>query len=558
MSAYDPLLSFLRQRTVSSLVLSFVELEVLLKRTLPTSARTYPSFWARGNHVGGLLGGAGWRATLQARHQRVLFRRIAGAVGSPETTSSRTAESSPADGALPDIVLIGCVKSKRDGRHRAEQLYTSALFAGRADYARNTGNPWLVLSSKYGLVRPDEIIETYDVTLKDLPAAERRRWSYRVLEQIDRKIGSLKGKTVEIHAGKAYRDRALLAGLRERGAAVTAPLAELRQGEQLAWYAGRRGPSHAEAKPTRGRARAAKAHREPSRVMPARDVQRVAESLTREFQSREFDLSRRSGAPPCGWNGIPEIDFAARLRAGGVSDAEIRRILTFGIAMDRARDADRLWEYVSRLFGTARWAFDPAVLRSVDAAVLRKALAESGVSQRHGKDSHAWRRIGEALTSSAAPRVVRDVIDSGRAEYRALHDALQAVGPDGLPWFPLLRGPKISLVWIRMLAVPGRARISGLEEMPVAVDAQVRKATEYLGVTQTQDLSLVVARPIIQAAWRAGAVAACGPDRLAGTAAALDPAVWFLGKWGCTRCEAFGAKSPISSVCSGCRMGLAD
>ena len=53
--------------------------------------------------------------------------------------------------------------------------------------------------------------------------------------------------------------------------------------------------------------------------------------------------------------------------------------------------------------------------------------------------------------------------------------------------FPELRGDKISLMWIRMMAEPGKARIRRhLDAVPVAVDVQVRRVTENLGVTDTR------------------------------------------------------------------------
>ena len=44
-----------------------------------------------------------------------------------------------------------------------------------------------------------------------------------------------------------------------------------------------------------------------------------------------------------------------------------------------------------------------------------------------------------------------------------------------------------------------------------------------------------------------------GPAPLAGPPAALDPALWFYGKWGCTRCEQRGHPEPISPLCQACR-----
>ena len=109
-------------------------------------------------------------------------------------------------------------------------------------------------------------------------------------------------------------------------------------------------------------------------------------------------------------------------------------------------------------------------------------------------------------------------------------------------------------MWVRMLAYPGGADIQGLEALQVAVDTRVRKATEYLGVTKTRSRPLEQVRNTIQEAWsedvrRSGAEA---PAALANTAAALDPALWFFGKWGCTHCERVGHKVPIAKVCAVC------
>jgi hypothetical protein len=87
------------------------------------------------------------------------------------------------------------------------------------------------------------------------------------------------------------------------------------------------------------------------------------------------------------------------------------------------------------------------------------------------------------------------------------------------------------------------------------VDVQVRKVSEYLGMTDTGGRELDDVRPGIQQAWRADVQAngAVGPPPLDGTAAALDPALWFWGKWGCTRCERAKRKLPIGRPCEGCR-----
>jgi hypothetical protein len=48
---------------------------------------------------------------------------------------------------------------------------------------------------------------------------------------------------------------------------------------------------------------------------------------------------------------------------------------------------------------------------------------------------------------------------------------------------------------------------------------------------------------------------AVGPEQLRGTAAALDPVLWFWGKWGCSFCERAKRQIPVHSVCEGCKLG---
>jgi hypothetical protein len=94
-----------------------------------------------------------------------------------------------------------------------------------------------VLSALYGLVRPEQVIEPYDLTLKSQPAKKRREWAVGVLRALERELGGLSAYAFEVHAGAAYRDYGLIEGLLNRGADVEVPAAGLSQGEQLAFYA---------------------------------------------------------------------------------------------------------------------------------------------------------------------------------------------------------------------------------------------------------------------------------------------------------------------------------
>lgn len=136
-----------------------------------------------------------------------------------------------------DLILVGCVKSKRAHLSPARDLYTSRLWTNRQSYAEAHGCPWYILSAQHGLLHPDTLVGPYDLSLKQLSAKMRREWSQQVLEALIVDIPDLHGKTIEIHAGKPYAENGLEKGLRAAGAVVRRPLAHVvGLGPQNTWY----------------------------------------------------------------------------------------------------------------------------------------------------------------------------------------------------------------------------------------------------------------------------------------------------------------------------------
>ncbi len=135
----------------------------------------------------------------------------------------------------PRTILLGCVKQKRASVSPARDLYRSPLWRGRRRYAEASGDPWLILSAKHGVVAPDDPLSPYDLALADLSARERRLWGAQVVHELERRLGGLEGKHLEVHAGEHYR-AAIADGLERSGASLNAPLQGLRLGHQLRWY----------------------------------------------------------------------------------------------------------------------------------------------------------------------------------------------------------------------------------------------------------------------------------------------------------------------------------
>ena len=287
--------------------------------------------------------------------------------------------------------------------------------------------------------------------------------------------------------------------------------------------------------------------------LSATDAARLAELIAGDVYGKRLDLSARGIDPRTFWQELPTVTEVRELRAGGVSERSVRCFLTFVCAVNRMRNATRLWRDSAALFREHPEVFDPVAASTMRFDSLRELLRVHRVSKKHGADSDAWRRIAESLTAGrgAVARLVHEGVGDAEEVLRDLH-----YRREGESKFPLLRGRKIGPMWIRIMVDPGGARISRMDIVPVAVDVQVRRVTENLGVTDTRHLSLRRAKPAIQRAWRAAVANAHvgGAPGIENTCAALDPALWFFGVHGCGHCDRKGHRVPVGRACDFCRL----
>ena len=294
----------------------------------------------------------------------------------------------------------------------------------------------------------------------------------------------------------------------------------------------------------------------------------IADQIAADFYNNEnkFDWSARKKhqnmADANLWEAMPEVVAVHKLQRQKQNTPEdIRLFLTFIAAMDRSRDAINLWHKGLGLFISDKNLFQPAKIERMSESEIdemRAKLKARGVSQKHKDDSDAWHAIGCTLAKETeeSSHVLR-VIKSGEGDAKELlRDLWRKDG--NRDSFPLLRGPKISQMWVRMMADPGGAEIDNLDWIRVAVDTHVRRVSEKLEVADTEDMSLDVARGEIQSVWKEAAAQgrSVGPNGKRLTSAALDPALWFFGKYGCTHCEstAKGQWTRFGKACDHCRL----
>lgn len=99
------------------------------------------------------------------------------------------------------VGFISCSGQKLDKPCEAQNLYCSPLFRLSKSVIERTVGMWFILSAKYGLLRPNEVVAPYDKNLATMNAAAREQWSELVRPMIQRVVGD---KTIVSFCYESY------------------------------------------------------------------------------------------------------------------------------------------------------------------------------------------------------------------------------------------------------------------------------------------------------------------------------------------------------------------
>ena len=111
----------------------------------------------------------------------------------------------------------------------------SDLFRKAYKYCTKQYDLVAILSAKYGLLLPNDVIDPYNITLNDMSSEEVMNWSEKVFKQMNSKLELNNFNKIYFHAGKNYR-KYLIPKLEGIGIECKAPLEELGIGKQKSWY----------------------------------------------------------------------------------------------------------------------------------------------------------------------------------------------------------------------------------------------------------------------------------------------------------------------------------
>ena len=131
------------------------------------------------------------------------------------------------------IALVSCTKLKQEYSCEAKDMYLpSQLFRKARNYIeKNNYDNWFILSAKYGLLKPTDIIEPYNITLNTMKKNEIVEWSYKVYNQLCK----FELSQVDFYAGEKYR-KYLIPSLQNKNININILLKGLGIGQQLQFY----------------------------------------------------------------------------------------------------------------------------------------------------------------------------------------------------------------------------------------------------------------------------------------------------------------------------------
>ncbi|MBS2966468.1 hypothetical protein KGA66_25735 [Actinocrinis puniceicyclus] len=122
------------------------------------------------------------------------------------------AASSPASSTAVSVILVSAARTQLSEPAAARDLYVSPLFARRRARAEASGVPWFIVSGRWGLLDPGDVLAPYSFSFAQQSVSYRRAWGRFVAEQLCLVSSVGRGDVVEICAGAAY------------AAALTAPI----------------------------------------------------------------------------------------------------------------------------------------------------------------------------------------------------------------------------------------------------------------------------------------------------------------------------------------------
>lgn len=107
----------------------------------------------------------------------------------------------------PRVAVVACTKMKRSGRSRAIEMYDrSPLFRYSIEAAVRDHLPVFIISTKYGVIDGDTVIDTYEAGLKTMSKTATDEWRTKIASQLAQLVSQKGIREIVFLAGADYRE----------------------------------------------------------------------------------------------------------------------------------------------------------------------------------------------------------------------------------------------------------------------------------------------------------------------------------------------------------------
>lgn len=104
--------------------------------------------------------------------------------------------------------VIGCKAKKQNYPCKAEEMYNkSFVYRAQLNFVKQAYNDFYILSSKYGLLHPDTIIEPYDTTLyskTDIKYSPKIENEISFWDMVNNQLNSISHNNIHFHTSNQY------------------------------------------------------------------------------------------------------------------------------------------------------------------------------------------------------------------------------------------------------------------------------------------------------------------------------------------------------------------
>jgi hypothetical protein len=131
------------------------------------------------------------------------------------------------------IAVVGCSKGKLSyPEGQAQFLYFSDLFHLSHRYAERFCTNWIILSAFYGVLYPTDVIQPYNLSLRDFNAKQMAEWRARCRPVLKR-LQAEEPTCFVVLAGGLYFSAVW--EVEQREGHILVPMAGLGIGQRVAW-----------------------------------------------------------------------------------------------------------------------------------------------------------------------------------------------------------------------------------------------------------------------------------------------------------------------------------